>query len=234
MDRNESLIRVRDLHRAYREGDRSRVVLDGINLDVPQGEIVGLLGRSGSGKSTLLNLLAGIDRADQGEVWIAGIDLQGGSERRRTLFRRTHIGFVYQFFNLIPTLTAADNIRLPLELNGAGTREAQVRVYRLLESVGLEDRGGAFPDDLSGGEQQRVAVARALAHRPPVVLADEPTGNLDAETGKSVMDLLARMVVEHGTTLILVTHSAAVAGFADRCLTLEAGRLSGDHDTTAW
>lgn len=234
MDRNEPMIRVRNLHRSYCEGDGTRMVLNGINLDVGAGEILGLLGRSGSGKSTLLNLLAGIDLADRGEVIIEGVELLGGTERRRTLFRRARIGFIYQFFNLIPTLTAADNIRLPLELNDVGASQARDRVSELLEAVELGDRAGAYPDDLSGGEQQRVAVARALAHRPSVVLADEPTGNLDAATGELVMNLLSRLVVEQGSTLILVTHNVSVAGAADRCLTLEGGRLLEQGDLTAW
>jgi len=210
------------------------MVLNGINLDVGAGEILGLRGRSGSGKSTLLNLLAGIDLADRGEVIIEGVELLGGTERRRTLFRRARIGFIYQFFNLIPTLTAADNIRLPLELNEVGDSQVRDRVSELLDAVELGDRAAAYPDDLSGGEQQRVAVARALAHRPSVVLADEPTGNLDAATGELVMNLLSRLVVEQGSTLILVTHSVSVAAAADRCLTLEGGRLLEQSDLTAW
>lgn len=234
MSRGDTLIRVTDLRRAYREGPRSRVVLDGLNLEVRQGESVGLLGRSGSGKSTLLNLLAGIDEADGGEVSIGDIQLSSVPERRRTLFRRAHIGFVYQFFNLIPTLSVADNVGLPLELNGLRPCRCRERVRSLLRAVDLQDRRNAWPEDLSGGEQQRVAVARALVHRPSLVLADEPTGNLDASAGRTVMELMLRLVAEHGATLILVTHSAAAAGSLDRRLTLEEGRLSESAGIAAW
>ena len=221
----QSVLRFRDLRRAFREGGCDRVVLDGVTAELAPGESVALLGRSGSGKSTLLNLIGGIDRPDAGEVVINGVSLGTLSERDRTLFRRRHIGFVYQFFNLVPTLTALENVRLPAELNGWSVAEASARALRTLEQVGLADRAETFPERLSGGEQQRVAIARALVHDPLLVLADEPTGNLDSETGQQVTGLLRRMVSEAGGTLIVVTHSPEVAATADRVWTLEDGHL---------
>jgi putative ABC transport system ATP-binding protein len=194
-------------------------------MEVQAGEFVALLGPSGSGKSTLLNLIAGMDRPDAGEVEVGGVPLHRLDERERTLFRRHRIGFVFQFFNLIPTLTVEENLLLPLELAGRVGREDRARASRLLAEVGLGDRGKSWPDRLSGGEQQRVAVARALAHDPTLILADEPTGNLDRRSGKRVLDLLARMVRESGTTLVVVTHSEGAAGRADRVLELVDGRL---------
>ncbi|MCP5416911.1 MAG: ABC transporter ATP-binding protein [Chromatiaceae bacterium] len=216
-------LEVRQLVHSYREGGRIHPVLTGLNLQVQEGEFLALLGRSGSGKSTLLNLMAGIDLPDSGEILIRGKNLTQLSERERTLFRRQHIGFVYQFFNLIPTLTAAENIALPLELNGHAETEIRKRVTQLLQQVELEDRAQAFPDRLSGGEQQRIAIARALAHRPALILADEPTGNLDAITGSSVLQLLTQLVRGAGQTLVMVTHSHAVTNAANRVATLQRG-----------
>ncbi|MFP4080076.1 MAG: ABC transporter ATP-binding protein [Ectothiorhodospira sp.] len=219
------MIRIRGLRRAYEEGGHRRVVLDGIDALIQRGEIVALLGRSGSGKSTLLNLLAGIDRPDGGEIRVEGQRLDRMGERERTLFRRRRVGFVYQFFNLVPTLTVAENIALPLELNGLPSRERRSRVEDLLAQVELPGRGGAFPDALSGGEQQRVAIARAIAHAPALLLADEPTGNLDAETGERIIALLRDLVRRQGCTLVMVTHSREVAAAADRVWTLTEGHL---------
>ncbi|MGA7800977.1 MAG: ABC transporter ATP-binding protein, partial [Gammaproteobacteria bacterium] len=204
MTNDDQLVTIRGLSRAYREGERSRQVLQDLDLDVGRGECVALLGRSGCGKSTLLNLISGIDRPDAGRIRIDGVELTTLDEHRRTLFRRRHIGFVYQFFNLIPTLTVEENLLLPLELNGL---DARAEALELLAAVGLADRGNSFPDRLSGGEQQRVALVRALVHRPSLLLADEPTGNLDAHTGQRILDLLRTLVSERGTTLMLVTHS---------------------------
>lgn len=219
------LVRLRDLSRSFREGDRVHAVLQGVAMDFARGERVALLGPSGSGKSTLLNLVSGIDLPDSGTVEVDGTDLTRLSEKDRTLFRRNHIGFVFQFFNLLPTLTVEENLLLPLELAGRAGREEHARALELLEAVGLGDRAGAFPDRLSGGEQQRVAVARAVVHRPLLVLADEPTGNLDAETGLRVLDLLEGLVRESGTTLLMVTHSPEVAARCDRVLTVQGGAL---------
>ena len=218
-------IRLSDVSRTFIEGQRQHVVLDGISFDVGKGEFVALRGRSGSGKSTLLNLIGGIDSADSGTVTVSGIELNSLSERDRTLFRREHIGFVYQAFNLVPTLNVADNIRLVLEMNGIQGRHASRRIDELLEAVSLADRAGSFPDLLSGGEQQRVAIARALCHRPAVLLADEPTGNLDDTTAELVLALLDNLVRQQGGTLIMATHSQRVADSCDRTLELHSGGL---------
>ncbi len=187
------------------------------------GERVAVLGPSGSGKSTLLNLVSGIDLADEGTVRVGGTELSQLDERERTLFRRKHVGFVFQFFNLLPTLTVLENLLLPLELAGATGEETRARA--LLDAVGLSDREGSFPDRLSGGEQQRIAIARALVHEPSLLLADEPTGNLDAETGDRVVRLLDDLVVEAGATLLVVTHSRELAARMDRVLRVEHGEL---------
>lgn len=218
-------IELRNLSRSFREGKREHVVLDDVDAVFTRGEIIALRGRSGSGKSTLLNLIAGIDVPDAGDVTVAGIDLTALSERERTLFRRRHIGFVYQSFNLVPTLTVADNIRLVLELNKVSRRQADERIEELLQAVGLADRAGSYPDVLSGGEQQRVAIARALSHRPSVLLADEPTGNLDENTAASVIEMLEALIRGSGGTMILATHSMTIASTCDRTLELHNGKL---------
>ncbi len=219
----EAEIRLRGICRRFREGDREHIVLDNLNIDIASGETVALKGRSGAGKSTLLNLVGGIDAPDAGTVSVAGVDLTGLNERERTLFRRKHIGFVYQAFNLVPTLNVADNIRLVLELNKEP--HADERIAELLGAVGLSDRGASFPDVLSGGEQQRVSIARALSHRPSVLLADEPTGNLDDTTAESVLALLERLVRDAGGTMLIATHSARVAASCDRVFELHNGKL---------
>jgi putative ABC transport system ATP-binding protein len=218
-------IRARGLCRRFREGDREHIVLDGIDLDIRRGETVALRGRSGSGKSTLLNLIGGIDAPDAGTVSVDGIDITGLSERDRTLFRRKHIGFVYQAFNLVPTLSVADNVRLVLELNNVPDAQASARIEELLDAVGLADRAQTYPDVLSGGEQQRVAIARALCHEPAVLLADEPTGNLDDTTAETVLELLSKLVRSTGHTMLIATHSMQVASRCDRVLQLQSGRL---------
>jgi putative ABC transport system ATP-binding protein len=220
-----ALIRLAGVTRTFREGGAERAVLRGVDAEIRRGEVVALLGRSGSGKSTLLHLIGGIDLPTAGEVEVAGVSLTRASERTRTLFRRQHVGFVFQFFNLIPTLTVEENLLLPLELNGRGGEPGRRAAHALLDEVGLRDRAATFPERLSGGEQQRVAVARALAHDPDLVLADEPTGNLDLDTGRQVLRLLDRLTRQAGKTLVIVTHAAEVAGLADRTLRLQDGRL---------
>ena len=227
-------IQIDQLHRTYREGDQSQPVLRGASLTIQVGEMVALLGRSGSGKSTLLNVISGIDRVDSGTVMVDSVDLTKLSERDNTLFRRRHIGFIYQFFNLVPTLTAAENIALVLELNRCSRAEIEEKTDHLLRAIDLAAQGDRFPDQLAGGEQQRVAIARALVHSPKLVLADEVTGNLDAETGQRVLALLKDLTVRNRTTLVLVTHSLAVAQSADRIVTLEDGLLAERQGHFAW
>jgi putative ABC transport system ATP-binding protein len=219
------VVELRGVSKSYREGDRRHDVLVDVNATVLEGEIVVLLGRSGSGKSTLLNLLSGIDLPDAGDLLVGGRPLQRMTERERTLFRRDQIGFIFQFFNLIPTLTVLENLLLPLELAGRIADGETKGATELLERVGLADRASSFPDRLSGGEQQRVAVARALVHDPGLVLADEPTGNLDLDTGRRVLDLLDGLIRGAGKTMVMVTHSREVVGLADRLVTLRDGRL---------
>ncbi len=221
------MLSVQELHKNYRSGGGLQTVLDKLSFQVPQGEIAALLGASGSGKTTLLNLLSGIDTPDGGSVHIDGADIHALGEPQRTLFRRRHIGFVFQFFNLIPTLTVGENIALPMELIGTQPQIAQERVETLLDQVGLSRMADRYPETLSGGEQQRTAVARALSHRPKLLLADEPTGNLDEVTGRQVISLLTDLVRDQRTTLVVVTHSHAVADAADRVLQLQNGQLIG-------
>lgn len=219
------LVELRDVTKSYAEGDTSREVLSGVTLELRRGEFVVLLGRSGSGKSTLLNLISGIDLPTRGEVLIDGKNLGTMSERERTLLRRERVGFIFQAFNLLPTLTVEENVRLPVELNGRTAPEAGARARELLERVGLASRAGSFPDRLSGGEQQRVAVARALAHSPPLLLADEPTGNLDEGTGRQVLDLLEGLTRQGNACALVVTHEPGLMARADRVLEMTNGRL---------
>jgi putative ABC transport system ATP-binding protein len=217
------VIEIAHVSRLYKRGADEVHALEDVSLGIEKGRFVALMGPSGSGKSTLLNLLAGLDRPSRGEVSVAGRRLSELSEDDLAKFRAEHLGFVFQFFNLIPTLTVEENLLLPLELNGlAATAE---RAHAALASVQLASRASAFPDRLSGGEQQRVAIARALIHEPMLVLADEPTGNLDDETAESVLDLLERVTRGAGRTLIVVTHSEQVVRRADRVLALRHGRL---------
>jgi putative ABC transport system ATP-binding protein len=218
-------LELRNLGKTYREGEAERVVLRDVSLTIARGEIVVVVGRSGSGKSTLLNLIAGIDRPTAGSVTVNGTDLTALGEQARTEFRRRHIGFVFQFFNLIPLLTVEENLLLPLDLNGRADEKGVLRARALLERVGLGGRGESYPERLSGGEQQRVAVARALIHEPDIVLADEPTGNLDADTAADVVGLLDSLAREAGRTVVMATHSREVIGVADRILTVQRGGL---------
>ena len=219
------LLTIRQLCRAYREGERTHRVLDGADAQIRDGETVAILGRSGSGKSTLLNVISGIDRPDSGSVEVDGQDIARLAEPARTLFRRERIGFVYQFFNLIPTLDVEENVRLVLELNGVRGPQARRRSEAMLQQVGLADRSHSSIDTLSGGEQQRVAIARALVHEPSLLLADEPTGNLDEQTARQVMPLLLSLARSRGAALLLVTHDTSLARDADRVLELRDGRL---------
>jgi len=218
-------VQIRGLSKTYEEAGRPRVVLDDVDLDIRAGEFFVLLGKSGSGKSTLLNLMSGIDRPDAGQIVIGGTDITALDEYRQTLFRRDHIGIVFQFFNLIPTLTVLENVTLARELRGDNRRAVEAEALDLLDRVGLADRADDYPDRLSGGQQQRVAIARALAHEPDLVLADEPTGNLDEDTGERVMALLLELTRDLGKTLVMATHSTDVAPVADRVARIHEGKL---------
>jgi putative ABC transport system ATP-binding protein len=209
----------------YDEHGRPHTVLDGVSAGIERGELIVLVGRSGSGKSTLLNIIGGLDRPSRGEIRIGGQPLSALSEDGLARLRRSEIGFMFQFFNLVPTLTARENLLLPLELLGVGSDEAQERVAHWLSAVGLPERGDSFPEELSGGEQQRIALARALIHRPGLVIADEPTGNLDLETARQVLALLDDLCRRQGSTLVMATHSPEVMGVADRVFSIHEGRL---------
>ena len=221
----KDFLELNKLNKFYLEGGEKREVLRNVSLKIQEGQIVALLGRSGSGKSTLLNLLAGIDEPSSGSIRIAKTRLNELDEHQRTLFRRKNIGFVFQSFNLIPTLTVEENLLLPMELNGESAKIAKTRVAELMQELGLEDRLESFPDRLSGGEQQRVAIARALIHDPNLVLADEPTGNLDRQTGEQALRLFRELIQKAGKTMIVATHSSDVLGIADRVISLEEGKL---------
>jgi putative ABC transport system ATP-binding protein len=224
-------LELRSLTRRLPSGDRLLTILDAVDLAVAPGEFVAVLGPSGSGKSTLLALMAGLDRPTSGEVAIDGAPIQDLTEDQLALLRRRKIGFVFQSFQLLGNLTARENVLLPLEL--LGRSDAARRADELLAAVGLAERGHHYPSQLSGGEQQRVALARAFAAEPAILLADEPTGNLDGTTGRLILEMLIRLRQEHGTTLVLVTHDPAVAGLADRQVHLRDGRIEWQGPTAA-
>lgn len=222
-------LRLVDVTKTYREGGEKRSILAFANATIQRGELVSLLGKSGSGKTTLLNIISGIEYPDSGDIFVDEIRLTGLKEGERTLFRRKHIGFIFQFFNLIPTLNVWDNLVLPLELNGMMDSNGESFARSLINEVGLANRLEAYPEQLSGGEKQRLAIARALVHDPDIILADEPTGNLDEETGQVILKLLDNMARGFGKTLILVTHSPEAASIADRIFHLREGRLVEDR-----
>ncbi len=231
---NKAFIQISRLSHSYQEAGENHEVLHEVSFNLAQGESVALLGRSGSGKSTLLNVISGIDSPLEGTVTVNGQNLSAMNESQRTLFRRQHIGFIYQFFNLIPSLTAEENIAFTLELNGYSAEQSQPMVASLMQALGLAGKAGRYPAQLSGGEQQRVAIARALIHQPLLVLADEPTGNLDAKSGQLILQHLHQLVKEQQSTLLLVTHSLEVAKSADRIVTLEDGMLEERSSDFAW
>jgi putative ABC transport system ATP-binding protein len=228
-----NIIKLRHLSKSFQEGGQTRTVLSDLSLTISEGEFVILLGKSGSGKSTLLNLISGIESPTVGEVWVNGMNITRLRDQERTLFRRDHIGFIFQFFNLIPTLNVLENVTLPLELAAVSDRRAREAAARLLTEVGLDDRLNSFPDKLSGGEQQRVAIARALAADPLLVLADEPTGNLDEETGRQIIDLLLRMTQAAGKTLLMATHNPELVALADRVLRVHDGAVVETYSTSS-
>jgi putative ABC transport system ATP-binding protein len=221
------MIAIRNLSMRLSSGGREVSILDDITLEVPAKQFLAIVGPSGSGKSTLLGLIAGMDAPTAGTIALDGRDITNLSEDELARLRREKVGYVFQSFHLIPTLTARENVAVPLEL--AGDPEAAHKADVLLRAVGLEARGHHYPAQLSGGEQQRVAVARAFANRPAILLADEPTGNLDTTTGQQVIDLLIRLNRDHGSTLVLVTHDQALAGSADRVVRLLDGRIASDE-----
>lgn len=219
------IVQLQNLTKSYTEGKESRAILQDVNASFDTGEFILLLGHSGSGKSTLLNLISGIDAPDSGDIMVNGVAINRLSERQRTMFRREHIGFIFQFFNLIPTLTAFENITLALHLNGGVTAAKEKEVKNLLERVGLSHRQEAFPDRLSGGEQQRVAILRAIAHNPTLLLADEPTGNLDEDTGRTIIELLLELTRQANKTLIMATHNPEIIPLADKVYRIKHGEL---------
>jgi len=222
---NDVVVRTVGLARRYKMGDTSVDALRGADLEIARGEFVALVGPSGSGKSTVLNLIGGLDRPSEGEIWIDGAELSASDEKALTRHRRRHVGFVFQSFNLLPRLTAEENVALPLIFGGVAENERRARARELLERVGLAERLTHRPTQLSGGEQQRVAIARALVGQPALLLADEPTGNLDTTTGVEIMRLLKELNQEHGLTLLVVTHDPEVAAFADRVVRLRDGQV---------
>ncbi|MFF8915582.1 ABC transporter ATP-binding protein [Streptomyces sp. NPDC015032] len=219
------MVRVEDLHRSYGSGAGAVHALRGVSFEVPRGELVALKGRSGSGKTTLLNLVGGLDSPDGGRITVDGTDLADLGENELLELRRDRIGFIFQSFGLIPILTAAENVGVPMRLRKADSREREDRVALLLSMVGLADHAAQRPGELSGGQQQRVAIARALANRPALLIADEPTGQLDAETGLAVMELLRAVVRSEGVTALVATHDAQLLGLADRVLELSDGHI---------
>jgi putative ABC transport system ATP-binding protein len=220
------VLEAKTVRKQYKMGNHSVDALAGVDFLVEQGEFVAIMGPSGSGKSTLLHLIGGLDKATDGEVTIAGQPLSLLKDTQITLLRRRHVGFVFQFFNLLPTLTAEENITLPLLIDGKNTRNYQERLTALLDLIGLTDRRSHKPEQLSGGEQQRVALARALITEPAIMLADEPTGNLDSKTGTTIMELLRRSCQELGQTVIVVTHDPRAASYADRVVFLRDGLIA--------
>ncbi|MFD6288254.1 ABC transporter ATP-binding protein [Streptomyces sp. NPDC060205] len=221
----DAMVRVANVHRSYGSGTTAVHALRGVSFDIPRGELVALKGRSGSGKTTLLNLVGGLDEPDGGRITVDGLDLSGLGENGLLELRRDRIGFVFQSFGLIPILTAAENVGVPMRLRRADPREREERVELLLSLVGLADHAAQRPGELSGGQQQRVAIARALANNPALLIADEPTGQLDAETGIGVMELLRAVVRSERVTALVATHDAALLGLADRVLELRDGEI---------
>ena len=224
-DAGAPLIRIRGLAKSYHRGEQAIAVLLGIDLDVAAGEFVALMGPSGSGKSTLLNLIAGIDQPSAGTIQIGGVDIATLGEGALADWRAAHVGFIFQFYNLIPVLSAFENVELPLLLTGLSARQRRERVAQVLALVALSDRADHLPSELSGGQQQRVAIARALVGDPTLIVADEPTGDLDRATGEEVLSLLEQLVAELGKTIVMVTHDPKAAARAQRLVHLEKGVL---------
>ena len=223
------MIRLINVHKHYLEGRNKITALAGLSLDIQKGEFAAVMGPSGSGKSTLLHLIGGLDRPTEGQVLVDGRIISQMADDEVTLFRRTRIGFVFQFFNLLPTLAAVENVMLPLILDGRSSAESNLRAKTLLERVGLEGRRDHLPEELSGGEMQRLAIARALAFNPPILLADEPTGNLDSKNGAAVLELLRQINTEQRCTVVMVTHNQEAAGYGDRIVHLRDGMIEEEN-----
>ncbi|MFF0225026.1 ABC transporter ATP-binding protein [Streptomyces sp. NPDC004629] len=222
----ETMVRVEDVHRSYGQGAAAVHALRGVSFEIPRGELVALKGRSGSGKTTLLNVVGGLDAPDRGRITVDGRDLAALDENGLLELRRDRIGFVFQSFGLVPILSAAENVGVPMRLRRADPREREERVELLLSLVGLADHAAQRPGELSGGQQQRVAIARALANRPALLIADEPTGQLDAETGHAVMELLRAVVHSERVTALVATHDTTLLDLADRVLELNDGKIT--------
>lgn len=223
-----NILEVHQLYRKFQSGTKTLTVVNDINFSIPKGISCAIVGPSGSGKTTLLGLCAGLDRPTSGSVSLNGIPLNPLNEDERAQVRNQHVGFVFQTFQLVPTLTALENVMVPLELRGEATKEVRERARKLLESVGLGDRTHHYPTQLSGGEQQRVAVARAFINEPKILFADEPTGNLDTETGEHIEDLIFELNKKQGTTLVMVTHDLELAKKCDRIIKLKNGQVFED------
>jgi putative ABC transport system ATP-binding protein len=221
-----NVLETKDLHKQYNMGQHAVDALADVCLEISQGEFVAVMGPSGSGKSTLLHLLGGLDQPTKGNIILAGKEVSGLSDRQATLIRRRNVGFVFQFFNLLPTLSAEENILLPLIIDGKSPRDYSERLDELLNRIGLLERRHHRPDQLSGGEQQRVALARALVTQPAILLADEPTGNLDTKTGTEMMQLLRESAKDLGQTIVMVTHDSKAAAYADRVIFLRDGKIT--------
>lgn len=234
MDNEQTVVRVRDLTKIYGEDERRVVALDGIDLDVSRGQMTAIMGPSGSGKSTLMHLMAALDEPTSGSIVLEGKELAGMDDAARTLFRRRQVGFVFQAFNLVPTLDVTGNILLPFELDGQMPDQSQLdEIDGLLDDLGIADLRARRPHELSGGQQQRVAIVRALAMKPTVIFADEPTGALDSRTGRDVLELLSEATTKHGQTVVLVTHDPAAAATAERVVFLADGNIVKDVARTS-
>lgn len=225
MNKPQAVLTLQGIHHTYQQGGREINVLAGADLSLHRGETVGLIGPSGSGKSTLLHLAGLLEKPQAGQIFLNGDDISHANDAQRTALRREHVGFVYQFHNLLPEFTALENITLPMQIAGQKKAEARQRAQGLLEKLGLAERAGHLPSEMSGGEQQRVAIARALANRPSVILADEPTGSLDPRTGTRVLDVLISTVREAGASLFIASHNMDLVQRLDRTLQIESGQL---------
>jgi ABC-type lipoprotein export system ATPase subunit len=225
----DAMVEARDLEKTYAAGGVTVRALRGVDLNIASGEMVAVMGPSGCGKTTLLNCLSGLDEFDGGEVLVGGESISGMSDRKRTRFRAQKMGFIFQTYNLIPVLSAVENVELPLLVAGAKPKEARRRAHAALETIGVPEQANKRPAEMSGGQQQRVTVARSLVNEPAIVWADEPTGALDSETSGEIVDLLVRLNREHGQTFVLVTHDAAVAARAHRTIRMRDGLIQGDE-----